>query len=577
MALQNAKSYVLSAYPFSNDFRGKVAQIAGSDAEYLTVAILRRRGLWGMARFLRGLNRNAVFYIPLEDPQSESLLPLLLGLTMFSRIRVLAVIDSDGSVRKLSRWRVGAAVMEVSLGTISGIAALFRSYFAAKLLLFRKRKNAELKEDRRGILYLSSTYWFGVRAGGSVGHISGVANAFSDLGFEIDFVSANPQPMLHPNIRSVSIRSLENHGFPQELNFLRFHYQMIRELKRLGRNEYRFLYQRMTVFNFAGVVLSRIWGVPLVLEYNGSEVWCARNWGKAMRFSGLAFSLETICLRHAYRVVVVSQVLADEVVARGVDPGRVICYPNCVDPMHFNPESIPEARTAAIRDRYGIRRNEALVAFVGTFGKWHGAPVLAEAIKKLADYESGWLRRQRVRFAMIGDGNTMPIVRELIGGPKYGEWVVFTGLVQQSETVNYLAACDLLVSPHVANADGSRFFGSPTKLFEYMAMGKGIIASDLDQIGEVLGEGIRIWTERPPNPMAAPAILVRPGNVDDLVSAIKLLIEDHPLRDMLGANARSQLMQKYTWRHHVNHILELLETRRISDAPLEAEGSVLIS
>ena len=49
-----------------------------------------------------------------------------------------------------------------------------------------------------------------------------------------------------------------------------------------------------------------------------------------------------------------------------------------------------------------------------------------------------------------------------------------------------LDACDILVSPHVPLDAGAEFFGSPTKLFEYMAMGKGIVASRLGQIGEVL-------------------------------------------------------------------------------------------
>jgi glycosyltransferase involved in cell wall biosynthesis len=177
---------------------------------------------------------------------------------------------------------------------------------------------------------------------------------------------------------------------------------------------------------------------------------------------------------------------------------------------------------------------------------------------------------------MVGDGGTMAQVRGLIGGAEYSRWVIFTGLVQQSETVKYLAACDILVSPHVANADGSRFFGSPTKLFEYMAMGKGIIASDLDQIGEVLGDGIRIWREQTRNPIA-PSVLVRPGNVDDLVRAIRTLVEDPALRNQLGANARAELMRKYTWRHHVDHIVSSIGTQRTTHALLENEGSLLIS
>ncbi len=59
----------------------------------------------------------------------------------------------------------------------------------------------------------------------------------------------------------------------------------------------------------------------------------------------------------------------------------------------------------------------------------------------------------------------------------------------QSEAPTYLAISDIVVSPTVPNPDGSPFFGSPTKLFEYMAMGKPIVASDLDQIGEVLTPG----------------------------------------------------------------------------------------
>ena len=66
------------------------------------------------------------------------------------------------------------------------------------------------------------------------------------------------------------------------------------------------------------------------------------------------------------------------------------------------------------------------------------------------------------------------------------KYITLTGMIFFIRVSQYLAAYDILVSPHVPNSDGAPFFGSPTKLFEYMTTGKGIVASNLDQIGEVL-------------------------------------------------------------------------------------------
>ena len=93
----------------------------------------------------------------------------------------------------------------------------------------------------------------------------------------------------------------------------------------------------------------------------------------------------------------------------------------------------------------------------------------------------------------------MPIVRQLVGSPEISRYVTLTGLVPQSEAPEYLACADVLVSPHIPNKDGSRFFGSPTKLFEYMAMEKPIIAAALGQIeGVISGKGASELSELPP-------------------------------------------------------------------------------
>ena len=106
-----------------------------------------------------------------------------------------------------------------------------------------------------------------------------------------------------------------------------------------------------------------------------------------------------------------------------------------------------------------------------------------------------------------------------------------------------LDACDILVAPHIPLTDGSEFFGSPTKIFEYMAMGKAIVASRLGQIGEVLVD-------------EETALLVEPGNVGELGNAIVRLIESETLRMRLGSRAREVAAREHTWTHNAQRVLE---------------------
>jgi glycosyltransferase involved in cell wall biosynthesis len=106
-----------------------------------------------------------------------------------------------------------------------------------------------------------------------------------------------------------------------------------------------------------------------------------------------------------------------------------------------------------------------------------------------------------------------------------------------------LDACDILVAPHVPLADGSEFFGSPTKIFEYMAMGKGIVASRLGQIGEVLVDG-------------ETALLVQPGDVEELRAAILRLVESEELRKRLGTRAREVAKRDHTWVRNAKRVLD---------------------
>lgn len=254
---------------------------------------------------------------------------------------------------------------------------------------------------------------------------------------------------------------------------------------------------------------------------------------------GLLQSIEDMNVKAADLVVVVSEPLAAIVEEKGIPRKRILVNPNGVDVSTFH----PDISDNGVRQRYGLE-DKRVIGFIGSFGSWHGAEVLAEAFGLLG--ATGELANDKDRLMMIGDGNTMSEVKAQLEKYDVINKTIFTGLIPQHQAAEHLAACDILVSPHVPNKDGSPFFGSPTKLFEYMAMGRGIVASNLDQIGEVLSH-------------EKTAILVEPNDPEALAQGMAKLLGDEGLRKKLGIAAREEVIKKYTWQLHVERILNALQ------------------
>jgi glycosyltransferase involved in cell wall biosynthesis len=291
------------------------------------------------------------------------------------------------------------------------------------------------------------------------------------------------------------------------------------------------IYQRHAAFNVSGALLARMLGVPLVLEYNSSEVWKGRYWG-GLRLEGAALCVERINLQAADRIVVVSRVLREELLRGGTSPEKIIVNPNGVDPRMFRADRGGEA----IRARLRLESN-VVVGFSGTFGAWHGIPTLAAAIPLVLK------ARPDVRWLVIGDGPLRATLDDAVQGD---ERVVRAGMLPHAEMPDYLAACDILVSPHGRQADGGEFFGSPTKLYEYMAAGRPIVASRLGQIAEVLEDDVS-------------ALLVEPDDAVALAEAVVRLVDDACLRARLASGARRAAEQRHTWRQNAARVLEALE------------------
>jgi len=556
---KNSPVTALIAYPLSERFCSKIAKIFQIKVEYVNLQQIKANGLWGILKQLRQIKGQLI--LPLEDPTSVALLPLLQFLSLFTASKSVLFINHDCVVYKLSQKHHWVAALKFIWASVANHACLLKTY----LTLPTVRQNSTFKLDHKNspkVLFINANLWFGIKAGGSVGHIAGVCNAMVKQGYDVTYAAVEPNLCLDKKVKFLLLKPLKMYGLPYEANLYRFNFMVTRQLEAwLTKNKVDFIYQRLSLANMSGAQLvHRFKLLPLVVEYNGSEAWIAKNWGKGLKFQKLAEKVEQKMLQAACRIVTVSKPLAEQITCNNVNRDRVVVYPNGIDPELFNPSSYTSSQLIELRQRYDIPEHATIGMFVGTYGVWHGVSRLAEALVKLSKNDLEWFKKNQFYFFFVGDGFELPIVKQLIHHSEISSYCRFTGLIPQFEAAIYLAVADILFSPHQVPGD-TRFFGSPTKIFEYMAMGKAIIASDLEQIGEVLRPALlaknltNVDLEQQVN-----SILCQPGSIDDMIIALTWLVANPAWQTKLGVAARQKVLNNYTWSHHVKHILEPTST-----------------
>lgn len=457
--------------------------------------------------------------------------------------REVIVIDShNGWVRRTRGDLIAGAPFRLGGEALSGFVdmaqsrrELYRLEDAVQTFEQRLRVRARDSGPPR-VVYLRATPGPGTQAGGAASHIKGVVDALRALGAELSIISNDLIAGLDASDERFTVVPPETVGGTRALFDMHNNLVFTRAVVPLvAQANPDFIYQRYARFSWAGVAASARTGRPLFLEYNGSEVWVGKHWDRVGSL-GLLERYERLNLQAAARIFVVSEVERRNLEARGVAAEKIVLNPNAVDVESFR----PGIGGLQARDDLGFSSRDLVAGFVGTFGPWHGVVQLAEAIKLIPESVP-------LRFVFVGSGSLREQVEGILRNENEARRVVFTGAVAHERVPALLDACDILVAPHVPLADGSDFFGSPTKIFEYMAMGKAIVASRLGQIGEVLSD-------------EETALLVEPGNVDELASALVRVAESSELRKRLGPNAREAAVQNHTWGHNARRVLEAYES-----------------
>lgn len=291
------------------------------------------------------------------------------------------------------------------------------------------------------------------------------------------------------------------------------------------------LYERYNLYLLAGLWTSRRFGLPLLLEVNAPMAQERRDYG-GLAWPGLAQRVELYIWKNAAAVLPVTHVLARQMVAQGVQPERITVIPNAIDPAHY--AQLPGAEQARATLGLGGR---LVIGFTGFVREWDR---LERVVK--------WLASRPVtsppvgpvlHLLVVGDGPARASIEQCARQYGVASQVSFTGVVARQQVPALAMAFDVALQTALVP------YASPLCLFEYLALGKAIVAPNQPNHLEIVRHGVNAW-------------LYDAQADDGLEQALNVLCADAALREQL-ARAASQVIaaQQLTWQAHAEGVAAL--------------------
>lgn len=224
-------------------------------------------------------------------------------------------------------------------------------------------------------------------------------------------------------------------------------------------------------------------------------------------------------------IIVVTREYSEELSGSlGIKKEKILIAPDGVDIQKFKLQTTKEEA----RKKLNLPVSGRIVVYTGSDLQWKGLDTLKEA----CDYLS-----QNVFVYFIG--NIKPC------GKENGR-MIFMGHQPYPQIPLWLAAADVLVLTGTTKSVISKNYTSPLKMFEYMAAGRPIVASDILSFRDVLNE--------------RNAILVKPDDPQALAMGIERAIEDTNLSNTLSMKASNDVLH-YSWENRTRDILNFIETK----------------
>ena len=235
-----------------------------------------------------------------------------------------------------------------------------------------------------------------------------------------------------------------------------------------------------------------------------------------------------ILIRLGSKMVMITHGLKNLYVGMGANPNNILVAPDAVDIEKFSHAlTIEESRR-----KVGIPEG-TVILYTGHLYGWKGAHTLADAAKFLPE---------EVMIYFVGGTETDLIkFREQYGQVKN---IQILGKKPHQDIPYFVGSADILVIPNSGKEDISKLYTSPMKLFEYMASGRPIIASNLPSIREIIDESSAYFFES--------------DNAEDLARVIKEVLGDMDAAQQKATKARG-MVNNFSWDSRAKVILEFLK------------------
>ncbi len=234
-------------------------------------------------------------------------------------------------------------------------------------------------------------------------------------------------------------------------------------------------------------------------------------------------------LKKSDKIIVLNKYIKNEISKVIKNDKNIFVASDGVDIKKFDIEITKEEA----RKKLNLPLDKKIVVYTGLLYKWKGVQTLVESSGYLSD-----------DFLIVFVGGKEHHVKDFKNKNRKYKNVLFFGSRSHSEIPLWLKSADILVLPNTAKENISKYYTSPMKLFEYMASGIPIIASNLPSLREILNQNN--------------SVLVEPDNAKKLAEVVNKLLNNKELSDRISKQAFKDV-QNYTWGKRVNNILNFIK------------------